>query len=103
VSSREPALSFAFFGPIAYNADACSMLSFRSSTMLRILFLTLVLFSISLAGDCQPAEARIISRGNPGSHYNIHGMNYGSMRWERQQGNRRPIFQRGRRAFFRRR
>ena len=71
--------------------------------MFRILFLSLVLLSISLAADSQPVEARIISRGNPGSHYNVHGMNYGSMRWERQQGNRRPMLQRGRRAFFRRR
>jgi hypothetical protein len=71
--------------------------------MLRILILSLATCSFFLTTDCQSAQARIISRGNPGSHYNIHGMNYGSMRWERQQGNRRALFNRGRRAAFRRR
>ncbi len=71
--------------------------------MLRSLILSAAVFSATLFCDGQTARARIISRGNPGSHFNVHGINYGSMKWERQQGNRRPLFQRGRRAFFRRR
>ncbi len=50
------------------------------------------------------AEARVISRGNPYSSGNIHGVNYRSMRWERQQGNRGSVFGRSyRRGLFRRR
>ena len=71
--------------------------------MHRTLLLSVAFFSITLLCDGQSAHARILSRGNPGSHFNVHGITYGSMKWERQQGNRRPLLQRGRRVFFRRR
>ena len=71
--------------------------------MFRTIILTVTVIAICLLCDSQPAQARIISRGNPGSHFNVHGINYGSMRWERQHGNRRALFNRGRRGYFRRR
>ena len=71
--------------------------------MLRVFFLVLALLATISWCDGQSAEARIISRGNPGSHYNVHGVNYGSMRWERKQGNRRSLFGRTQRGVFHRR
>ena len=70
--------------------------------MLRILILSTGVLAAVLVFDARSAQARIISYGNPGSHFNVHGMNYGSMKWERKKGNRRPLFHRSRRGIFRR-
>lgn len=48
-------------------------------------------------------EARIVHRGNPSAHANVHGINYGSMRWERKQGYRRALFGRSHRGGWRHR
>lgn len=71
--------------------------------MLRTLLLTSGIFAAVILIDAQAATARVVSRGNPGRFYNISGITYGSMKWEREHGNRRPVFQRSRRSFFRRR
>ena len=60
--------------------------------MLRSLFIATAILAGSFCCDISAASARIVSYGNPSSHFNIHGVNYGSMRWERQQGNRRALF-----------
>ena len=51
------------------------------------------------------ADARALTKGNPFARYNVHGINYGSMRWERKYGKmNRSILGRGyRRGNFRRR
>lgn len=49
------------------------------------------------------AEARLTSRGNPSARSNIHGINYGSMRWERKYGKRRAFFNRSSRTSWHRR
>ena len=68
------------------------------------LFVVSWLLAALMFMEMPQAEARVISRANPYSSGNIHGVNYRSMQWERQQGNRRPIFGRSyRRGLFRRR
>jgi len=52
--------------------------------------------------DTPTSQARVISRGNQHQFFNIHGVNYRSMKWERERGNRRALFS-GRRGLFRRR
>ena len=57
----------------------------------RCLVLSSLAFSLLLF-ELPTAEARIVNRGNPSAHANVHGINYGSMRWERRQGYRRALF-----------
>ena len=71
--------------------------------MVRIVILSIGVAAAGFLFDTSSSEARVTSRGNPGRTYNIHGINYGSMKWERDRGYRRPLFKRYRRGFFRRR
>jgi len=71
--------------------------------MLRTIFLLTVSVAVVLLYNGQTADARIISFGNPSSSFNISGVNYGSMKWEREHGNRRSLFRGFRRSSFRRR
>jgi len=71
--------------------------------MFRISILSIGILAVVLLFGSGEAEARVISRGNPYANSNVHGINYGSMKWERERGNRRSLFQRSRRGFYRRR
>ena len=67
----------------------------------RSLILASLVFGLFLI-ELPSAEARLTSRGNPSARSNIHGINYGSMRWERKYGKRRAFFSRSSRSGWRR-
>ena len=68
------------------------------------LFIGSLLLSAFMLVDMPQSEARVISLRNPSRSVNLTGVNYGSMRWERLQGNRGTVFGRSyRRGVFRRR
>ena len=46
------------------------------------------LFVVVVAGFANFSSAAPISKNNPYRSFNISGINYGSMNWERSQGNR---------------
>ena len=71
--------------------------------MLRTLILLIGVSSVGLFLDSEPVQARKWSPGNPGIYSNIHGVNYRSMRYERDYRNRRPSYRSRRGLFFRRR
>ena len=71
--------------------------------MLRTLIVLIGVSSVGFLLRAEPAEARTWSPGNPWTQYNIHGLNYRSMKWERDHGNRRPMSRHSRGRFFRRR
>ena len=56
----------------------------------------------ALVAFAQPSEAQI-SRNNPYRSFNISGVNYGSMQWERAHRGGRANVHRGGWLFFRRR
>lgn len=63
----------------------------------------LVLLALGLCGPPSIQAAQINPR-NPYRSFNISGINYGSMQWEREHGNNtRMKAAPGRRTFFRRR
>lgn len=71
------------------------------------MFRSFVLFAVVLVAalcfDEQSAQAaRRFSLSNPYSNFNVHGITYGSMQWEKDHGNRRSVFKSGRRAYLRR-
>ena len=104
-SPGHPSSFSIWFCPLRLSRLECADLLtpfFWSGTMLRFLTISIAILVVQLY-DTQATEARVISRGNPGRHFNIHGINYSSMKWERDRDNRRPLFKRHRRAFFRRR
>lgn len=51
--------------------------------MTRKLLLSLLLLALAAVCDPRPAQAIEISRNNPYRSFNISGINYGSMQWER--------------------
>jgi hypothetical protein len=69
--------------------------------MLRRIAVIVVLF-LAAAFEMRPADAAPVSPRNPYRSFNISGVNYGSMRWERSH---RSVRSRGyhRGLFFRRR
>ena len=81
----------------------CDSPFYRRPNMLRMLILFIAVVAALFLVDAQRAQARHLSYGNPGKYFNVHGVTYGSMKWERERGNRRALFQRSRRGFFRRR
>lgn len=61
--------------------------------MFRTLLLSLVALAAMLIVDAQTAEARrLFSLRNPYTSFNISGVNYGSVNWERQHGNRSTVY-----------
>ncbi|MGI9428851.1 MAG: hypothetical protein ACR2NM_09355 [Bythopirellula sp.] len=70
--------------------------------MLRTLILLIGVSAVGFLFDVEPAQARRWSPGNPGIYGNVHGVTYRSMKYERDHGNRRPMFRRSRGRFFRR-
>jgi hypothetical protein len=95
---------FVPFDRIAYNVKACSRPSFWRWTMFRMFALLAAAVIVALALDSTAAaQARWISRGNPGQFGNIHGITYRSMQWEKDHGNGRSLFSSGRRFSWRRR
>jgi hypothetical protein len=68
-------------------------------------YLKMVVLLSLLAVFAWPAMARAgtftISKNNPYKSFNITGINYGSMQWEREHGNKSSSPSRGHR-FFRR-
>jgi hypothetical protein len=70
--------------------------------MLRTLALLAATMVATLAFEAQPARGGIVSPGNPSKSFNISGINYGSMKWEQDHGNRRSLFPGRRRANWRR-
>ena len=70
--------------------------------MLRTSILVAATLVAALAFDAQPASARYISRGNPQANFNISGITYGSMKWEKDHGRSRSLFGGRRRANWRR-
>jgi hypothetical protein len=73
--------------------------------MLRNLALLVSLAGALLAIDVRSTAAAPVSTRNPYRSFNISGVNYGSMRWERQNGGRswRAAPHRGSGLLFRRR
>lgn len=64
----------------------------------------LALAVLSLFGFAsQNADAVIISRQNPFRSYNISGINYGSMQWEKNHRSSNHSYQRGSGRVWRRR
>ena len=55
--------------------------------MLRILVLSLSLAALGLGGVSSARAAYPLSRNNPYRAFNISGINYGSLNWERTHGN----------------
>lgn len=55
--------------------------------MLRQVILGLVVVAAAV-GSASTSSAGVISKNNPYRSFNISGINYGSMNWERTQGNR---------------
>lgn len=71
--------------------------------MFRTLLLLAVAAVIWLCVEANSVQARLFSVNNPYTSFNLSGVNYGSMKWEREHGNRRAVFSSSRRTFIRRR
>jgi hypothetical protein len=71
--------------------------------MLRTLALLAATLLATLSVDSQSAHAGIISPNNPRKNFNISGITYGSLKWERDHGHLRSLFGGRRRTSWRRR
>lgn len=71
--------------------------------MLRKLALLFAVTAIGWAWDARPADAGPVSTRNPYRSFNITGVNYGSMQWERSNGRASRGGMRYGGLFFRRR
>ena len=60
--------------------------------MFRTLALLAAVFVATLSFDAQAARAIKFSPNNPYKYFNVHGITYGSMKWEQDHGNRRSLF-----------
>lgn len=65
----------------------------------RLWVLAIAALVLAFGGLAQPrsADAAPISRNNPYRTYNLSGINYGSMQWERTHNRRPQTFRLGRR------
>jgi hypothetical protein len=55
--------------------------------MHRIAIAAVVLVALAVVAQTNSASAAIISRNNPYRSFNVSGVNYASMQWQRKYGN----------------
>ena len=71
--------------------------------MLRKILAVAVVVAAAVLVDARPADAAPLSPRNPYRSFNITGVNYGSLNWERTHGGRCAVVHRGGGWLFRRR
>jgi hypothetical protein len=71
--------------------------------MLRACYTSVFVVAALFVADVPSADAAPVSMRNPYRSFNISGVNYGSMRWERAHRTRRQAANRFEGRFFRRR
>lgn len=54
--------------------------------MIRYILMSFLCTSVLLVLSAKSAQAAVISRNNPYRSFNVSGVNYGSMQWERKHG-----------------